>query len=254
MTESYITVAIGDKYEQMAENLRETLIKSGDNRPLYIVKEKDLNKEDEMFQTCSTEFEKFGTFPKITLHRYMKTDRVIFLDADVLCASDTQPVWDLFNKRNRATDCLGSHNCGYEPKFCEFFNKKFSKKLHFNHNGIIYYNRDRFTKKYSELIHDIWMNTRKYTGGNHPIYKNGRGDQLIYSIAKSLNQNKPLNLIDHPIMTFCTHGDYDYPRHVTNWPRDKSDKIFNTHIPFYHMFCKVNTKPYKTIYNTICNK
>ena len=63
-----------------------------------------------LFRSARTEFERYGTVPKITLNRYLPFDHNIFLDADSLPSGDTQNVWDLFKSKDQFILQIGIKN------------------------------------------------------------------------------------------------------------------------------------------------
>ena len=215
MTEGYLTIAIGEKYEFLANKLKNTLQKFDPSRELFILREENLVKDNYFFKSCKTDFERYGSYPKLTIPRFTPFDKTLFLDSDMLCASNPEFVWNFFKKRNKNLDCLGSYDRNYS--FKNKFEKKFKTKLFLNHGGLMYFDKTKDNTKIVKRISHIWNHISHYTCGHKLSYLNSRDDQLIYSIAKSLEKNRPANLIYHPVISFVSHDDLEFPRYKPNW-------------------------------------
>ena len=150
MSEGYLLIGIGEKYLKLANNLVETLRKFGDTRPVHIVEEVD--ESTELFKSCNTPFERYGTYPKIHLDQYLKFDHNIFLDADMLCVGDTQQVWDLFKSNDQYIQQLGRR---YDPHFMgHWYEHELGHTVPALHGGCIYINRNTLDPEFFPYMRD----------------------------------------------------------------------------------------------------
>jgi len=256
MKEGYVTIAIGSKYMDMAKCLEVTLKKYDPKRKLYIITEKDLDKNKIFYKSCTTTFERFGSFPKIWMHEMTPFKKSIFLDADVLCASNPNHVWNIFKDRGKYIDSLGAYKRNYH--FKNKFYEKFGKKLYLSHGGLIYIDKQKFDPSFMRTVKEIWYNIDEYLCGAGLSYHNSRDDQLIHSIAKSLHGNKPLPLVKNRVMTFVGKGDTIHPRYKPSWYACNKwydvDRTWPKPFPFYHMFNKKFADEYNSMFHKIIDK
>lgn len=246
-TEGYIFVAIGDRYLRMVENFITTLRHFGDERDVYVITEVD---DDELFRSARTEFERYGTVPKITLNRYLPFDHNIFLDADSLCIGDTQHVWDLFKSKDQFIQQIGIKN---DSTFhCHKYGKELGYPIPRVHGGCIYLNKNTIDESFFDWMQNVcFPNYEKILHSSPLNYKSSRPDQPIYAMAHGKWGLEPVELLETPIMTCLGVNEFlDLPmnrvqfKHRVGPPLDKN-------IPFAHMWAKIGTPVYNKVFKSI---
>lgn len=251
--EGYVTIAVGEKYEYMASKLKETLKKFDPGRELYIITDDVLDKECSHYKSCKTDFERYKSHPIINIFKYSPFNKTIFLDADLLCSCSPHNVWSIFKDRGRDVDCLGRYKKNYP--FKNEFENKFKVKLYWGHGGIMYFDRSKLDESFQKTLQTVWYNINDYLFGHCLYYRGSRDDQTVFSIAKSLHENYPLELVDYPIMSFVAHNDCDHPRYKPFWYACDNwydtDKNHDSQFVFYHMFNKNNIENYDMMFDKI---
>lgn len=248
MSEGYVLVALGAKYHQMVKNFVSTLRKYGDKRPVFIINEENLNSNTNLFRDCSSAFERYGTYPKITLDEYLPFDHNMYLDCDMLCGANTDHVWEYFKSSDNYVHQLGKYPSLWKPEFKDNFENMYSKKLYLCHGSLIYMRRGKeFTDFSSFMKDDVWNNYFKYNFNdinNHNSSRSGKTDQVIYSIASALMDIFPSDMMGHPFVTHVS-GPRTFngvgQRNV--YFRDEIS-TFNIDVPFFHMWDKVDSPNY----------
>jgi len=248
MTEGYIFVAIGEKYLKMVNNSIITLRHFGDNRDVFVLTEVD---NDELFRSARTDFERYGTVPKITLNRYLPFDHNIFLDADSLCIGNTQHVWDFFKSKDQFIQQIGIKN---DPTFhCHKYGKELGYPIPRVHGGCIYLNKNTLDQSFFEWMQNVcFPNYEKILHSSPLTYKSSRPDQPIYSMAYGKWGLTPVEVNECPIMTVI--GKNHVPTIPTYYTRffGKTWKTeFKNSISFAHMFEKQGTKIYEEVLRNI---
>lgn len=226
-TEGYVLIACGNEgYLEMANNLISTLRKHGDNRPVHIITEDQLDKDDPVFQDCKTPFEMYGTYPKINLDKFLMYDHTIFLDSDILCVGNTDHVWELFRSNEQYVQQLG------KPKPTkEEIKKNRAGHAPLVHGGVIYYNKKNLDPKFFEFLRDKFMD---YRGSKS--YKGSRTDQILYSGAFREFKFKPINIYNNPVMTVGHDVSIIKPPIYKVWFKRQNGPDLDTPIPFIHIF------------------
>jgi hypothetical protein len=256
-TEGYILIGIGEPYLKLATNLIHTLRKCGDTRDVHVITEPDL---DDLYNQANTNFERYGTVPKITLDRFLPFDHNIFLDADILCCADTEHVWDFFKSNTQFIQQLGTLNNSHMPMDNI---SKYEPELGFQipkvHGGVIYINKNTLNKDFFLWMREyVFPNFGKIIHSTPLVYKNSRPDQEIYSIAYGKFGLKVWEIWDHPIMTVLWDTEV-LPKTRVTFRTFKGPEL-NKEVPFAHIFkgkatekFKCDMPHYNEMYNNIMN-
>lgn len=250
-TEGYVLIAIGKRYEKLVENFFETLRHCGDQRSVYAITEPD---KDELYRSAKTDFERNGTIPKITLDRNLPFDHTIFLDADVLCAADTQHVWDYFRSNSQPIQCFGTEK--EIDRFWLSSDEQYRKDLGFTipkiHSGLMYFNRNELDPRFFSYMRDDVFPNFDSICHNHPpgfAYKGSRPDQEIYSIAMGKFGYHIPEIWEQNCITILKDS-CDLP--ITKpWFKYKHGNEGND-IPFLHIF-NTGSDHYRTMHTKILN-
>ena len=247
-TEGYIVIAIGEKYELMANNFINTLRRHGDNRDVYVITD---SSDEELYGQCVTDFERNGTLPKICLDKDLPFDHNLFLDVDMLCLADTQQVWDVLRATDQSILQMGVLN---DKQICDGVMIGNSSKFDWNEDpfrvqgGFIYLRKEGLNLEFFEWMrNEAFPNYDKYASSKR-YYKNSRTDQTLYSLAHCKFGIKPLEIFDYPFMTFLDscHNDNAPTNKVTYRNRQKT---FDRNVSFCHCMTKPGSMLYDKLYN-----
>ena len=264
MTEGYVLVAIGDKYLQLAQNLIETLRLHGDNREVFVLTEPDM---DDLYRSARTNFERFGTIPKITLNRYLPFDHNIFVDADCLCSASTDHVWEFFKSNDQFIQQFGTAK--NDPRFTLHNISQYEGELGYSipkvHGGIIYINKNTMNEDFFLWMQEeLFPNYLKYLHNTGYTYKGSRPDQEIYSLAHGKFGLHVWEIWEQDIISIISRAE-EIPVSKPFF-RGKFGEDMGRNIPFIHVFegdeglmlphdgtQKLAVSHYRKLYNDIIN-
>lgn len=250
--ESYLFLAFGRSYIFDCLDFIETKNHLNDKRPVSIVVSPDdydfavsLNKfktvhtydvkDHDLFNYCSTNFEKYCLLPRLELYKFLDTEYTIILDTDILYSFSADKVWDFFKKANQDFIMIGSENnphwhWGEWGNIC----KKNGIDCFETHGGLFFLKN---TKSIVEVFNSARYCFENYDSlGMRRKYQGGAVDEPCFAYAFSKNNIKPVNFGDFPIMTFnLSHQDEIPTKKLTESMQRKDMEDF---IPFIHMFEK----------------
>lgn len=247
-TEGYVVICIGAKYERMLHNFINTLRKNGDQRDVHVIT--DVSNEP-LFEHCLTDFERYGTLPKISLDKFIPFDHNIFLDIDMLCIGNTEPVWDLMKAQDVSQIQLGvpglheRDNALLQAAAAE---RGWSKPPTVQ-GGFIYLRKEGLNTDFFEWMrNEGFPNYSTYATDARP-YKNSRTDQELFALAHGKFGTKFLSMFEHPVMTFLDA----VPWHVDNAPTKRviyreMYKDQNEYVSFCHAMSKPGHPIYENMY------
>ena len=248
MTEGYVLIGIGEKYLKMVELFADTLRHHGDNRDIYVISD---TTDEPLFGECKTEFEKYGTLPKITLNKNLPFDHNIFLDADMLCIGNTEHVWDTVKSRDSFISQLGV------PDDFKHYGGRLAttaKDLGWQsipprvQGGFIYLRKEGLNEEFFDWMqNDGFVNYGDYC---EPGTFRGasRTDQVLYSLAHAKYGLSPIDMRENAFMTFldsCDTG--SVPTNVV-WFKSKPYPQDNK-VAFCHCMAKPGHPLYDRLYN-----
>jgi len=247
MTEGYIIIAIGKKYELMAQNFINTLRHHGDNRDVYCITDVS---DEPLFNDCLTDFERYGTLPKICLDKYLPFDHNLFVDVDMLCIGNTQQVWDELKSWDQSIIQMGVRD---DKTQLDGRLKGTAKKFGWYEDpfrvqgGFIYLRKEGLNYDFFNWMREEgFPNYDKYATSDR-VYKNSRTDQTLYCLAHSKFGIKPIEIFEYPFMTFLDfcHDDNAPTKRVTF--RNRS-VVFNSNVSFCHCMTKPGSPLYDKLY------
>jgi len=263
-SEGYLTIAFGEKYNKMAEALRDTLKANGDKRELFIVNEDVIDTSDPMWKDCKVNNEKYNCYPKITLNRYLPFKHNLFLDADMLCLSNTDHVWKYFKNQSQFIQHLGL------PKNDKTFRQlwgggkgrglpdKEIKKVHgFQvpriHGALTYLNKETLDPDFFKWMHEeMWWNYKKWTCGwmGRRAGKQNRSDQIMYTLAYGKFNLAPLPKFHQNFLTTLSYGRLKKRKHYkVHWRQRAHGPKSSIPIPFGHCGITRNKKHLENYHN-----
>jgi len=238
-TEGYVLVGIGEDYVNLCKNLIQTLRLNGDNRDVFVLTEPT---DDALTRSARTEFERFGTIPKITLDTYLPFDHNIFLDADSLCSANTDHVWEWVKSDDQFIKQVGTEerNSKYFPMDAIH---RYEEELGFSipkvHGGFIYLNKNTLNVDFFKWMREeAFPNYRKILHSTPLSYKRSRPDQEIFSLAHGKFGLKVWEIWDHPIITI-TRDVRTFPANYVHFGDrgvNRDGPHFDTPVPFIHVF------------------
>jgi hypothetical protein len=234
-TEGYIVIALGDKYKKLAEELIITLRKNKDEREVFIIDENVLDFNTELFHKCSVQYEKYHLYPKIMMDEYAPFDHNIYLDADNLCLSDTNCIWDYVKSQDqfilhRGLDYDHPVTQNWNKKMPERIYKKHGIKIPRIHGAFFYLNKNKCKKDFFNYLrteswdnYDDMVDSETY---NHrkDRQRKARSDQVMFAFAYEKFGLEPLDLYNSPIMTHITSKYHCNPPYYRVHFRDQYTK------------------------------
>ncbi|AIX42247.1 hypothetical protein Syn7803C16_28 [Synechococcus phage ACG-2014f] len=219
MTEGYVVIALGDKYVQLAKNFEDTLRQNGDNRPVHVVTEDMIDKDNDKYRDCDVPNERYNCYPKLHFNEYAIFDHSILIDADVLCVGDTQHVWDMCKEQEQF---ILHRGWGQVTKWNRELQKKVWDVHGFVppriHGAFCYLRKADINEDFFEFIqNNVWFQytewcTEDVKARHHRL---SRSDQVIYAIGYGKFDLMPCQLMEVPIMTHiltAAHSNPPYDR------------------------------------------
>lgn len=257
MSEGYVLIAIGNEYLLMVEKLIDTLRKQNDYRDVYVITEPD---EDDLYLSCRSDFERYGTIQKICLDQNLPFDHNIFLDSDILCASSTDHVWEWFKSNGQYIQQLGTERTDNPFQMSNLH--QYESELGFSipkvHGGVIYINKTTMDPEFFEWMRNVgFPDYEKILHNHHLSYKGSRPDQEIFSLAHGKFGLKVWEIWDHPVMTVAKETIELPQSHV--FFKNVHGPELDEQVPFVHVFkgsyngSKYNSPHYNELYNQIMN-
>jgi hypothetical protein len=265
MTKGYLFLALGKFYIDEVYNLVLTINKHNDNKPKSIVVLKEdleyansLNVFDrvlefqisELYNICTTEFEKYGSCPKLKIKDYLIYDETIVLDSDVLCICNTESLWDWLSTQSKDIVMLGFESdpewhWGNWGKVCE----SNGFEMPHTHSGFFY------LRKNSNLIEPFFRYATEAFLTYEKLhflkwFRGGKAEEPCFAYAHAKINLKPVDYREFPVMTFNLTKDQTIPTML----QATTGAILDGYIPFVHMFEKKDGENYKDIFERITKK
>lgn len=217
MSEGYVVIALGDKYIQLAKNFEDTLRQNGDNRPVHVVTEDMIDKDNDKYRDCDVPNERFNCYPKLHLNEYAVFEHNILIDADVLCIGDTQHVWDMCRNQSqfilhRGWEAITGWNRGLQTKVQEIHGFTPPRI----HGAFVYLRASEMNDDFFHWIqNDAWFEYTKWctedVKSRH--HRLSRSDQVIYALGYGKFGLLPCELMETPIMTHILTANHANPPH-----------------------------------------
>jgi hypothetical protein len=260
-SQGYVLIAVGQRYIDEVACLISTLRKQNDLRPITVIIDPDdvgyfvekntgasyteLRDVNGNFDLFLTDFERKGTYPKVSLFDFTVYDETIFLDSDVLCQYDTSKVWNFMGTQPQHIAMVGKK---YDPHWAageiESVIQKIGKHISHTHGGFVYFRKPQAKLMYDYFVETV-VNYNRWCGQRH--YKNSMPDEMLYAMVFSKFDYWPLEFDEFPIMTFNADPDGEFPSKLqTNIGKELDDFI-----PFIHMY---NRSSHGRVYNMIMEK
>lgn len=268
--QSYLLLCFGKKYINHAKDLVDTLRHFKDNRPInsvvspedydYATSLKLFDKvitydvtKHHLYSICITNFEKYGLLPRLELYKFVNTDYTMVLDVDILCAYNTDTLWEYLLNKNQTLVMIGSKNntswhWGKWGEVC----KKNNIKPQETHGGLFFID-NRNPKILKQIFQDAEYCFLNYDQlGLLRYYQGGTVDEPCFAYAFSKNNLIPVEFSEFPSITFNLQAIVDdIP--TKNMTESQQNRIMSNYIPFIHMFEKNDTINFKLLKQKILN-
>lgn len=260
-TEGYFLVALGDNYITESSMIVYTLRKFSDTRPVSVLvhPEKaehvrsiglfdrviEFNPSDEVWNDCSTDFEKYAVYPRINLDKYVCYERNIMLDTDVLCTHGTQRVWDLMDDRQIGTIGSAYDSEWHWGKIDEVI-EAYGKNIPAVHGGFFYFRKGPFLDDFMSYCREVFFRYDEYNCKR--LFRGGKVEEIILAIAHSKFDINPFEFHEN-IMGFCYEEKDQLPFYDVKYKVSKENK--KDIIPFAHMMDKFGGKNYNDLLKKI---
>jgi hypothetical protein len=267
MSQGYLLLALGKRYIDECVFLAKTLRRQDDWRPISLV----INPEDEYYAMskgdfdkiiyfnphgeiwtdCQNNFEKYCLYPRLYFSDYLPYDETIIVDSDVLCQYSTDYIWSYLSNRTSPIAMMGRL---YDPNWhwghIQTVWKSYGKHVPHVHGGFFYLRKDQILGEFFQYCRDAFWKYDEY--GCKRWYQNGRVDEIIFAIAHSHFNMKPIEFDDFPIMTFNYTPDMQIPSKLQTEGGQNIE--MNNYIPFVHMFDKMDGSNFQTLYKKIMHE
>jgi hypothetical protein len=264
MSQGYMFVAIGESYVNECYNLCLTIRKQWDNRPFSIVTSKEfvqyaeslsifdnvfpLKEEGEMWENCTSDFERYCLYPRITLNQYLVYDETINTDTDMLCQYPTDHVWSFCSNRTSPITTVGKpYDAQWHWGTIADVWKACNRHVPHVNGGFKYIRRGEMADAYYDICSQVFW---KYDElGCKRWFRNSRSEEMIFAIAHAFSSIMPVDFREFPIETFDYTPDMTIPSKMQH--EGSSPFELSGYPPFVHMPGKITCENYKWLFNTI---
>ena len=264
MTQGYLFVALGERYVRECYNLCLTIRKQNDERPMSILtgaadvayaESLDifdqviaLRTEGPVWDNCTSDFERYCLYPRITLNQYLVYDETITTDTDMLCQYSTEHVWSFCSNRTFPITAVGMP---YDPSW--HWNtiadvwQAFGKHVPHVNGGFKYIRKGEFTDSYYKFCEHAFWNYDSF--GCKRWFRNSRSEEMIFALAHAEAQMMPVDFREFPIETF----DYTPQDTIPSKMQYEGSNPFMLagYPPFVHMPDKIEGENYQWLLKTI---
>ena len=187
----------------------------------------------------------------MNLPDYLPYNETIIVDSDVLCQFSTDYIWWYLSNRTTPISMTGRI---FDPNWhwgqIQTVSSIFGKQIPHVHGGFFYLRKDPFLDEFFQYCREVFWKYDEY--GCKRWYQNGRVDEIIFAIAHSHFNMKPIEFDDFPIMTFNYTPDMKIPSKLQTEGGQNIE--MNNYIPFVHMFDKMDGSNFQTLYKKIMNE
>ena len=271
MREGYFLIALGKYYIDECTLLARTIRKTGDQRPIGLL----INPEDreyawnknifswpeivdfephgEIWNDCSTGFEKFCLYPRIHLEQYIPTtfDATIVVDSDVICQWNPAALWAHLNEYALPIRMLGrAIDLNWHWGHIQEVSAVYSKANHKNtliphvHGGFFYFKHDGFTDDFFRAARSMFWKYDEYKCRR--AFRGGRVDEILFGLVHSHFNIVPIEFDRLAAMAFNYTPEISIPSKLQT--EGGQNVELDEYIPFVHMFDKMNGRNYKALY------
>lgn len=260
----YFFIALGKYYIDECVLLVNTIRKQHDLLPVSLLIHKEdeeyarerglfdkfvyFEPNDDLWRDCTTGFEKYCLYPRINFDKYLPYDENIIVDSDVLCQYNPRKVWNFLSARDCSIGMLGRYN---DPRWhwgtISEVSQAYGKHVPHVHGGFFYLRKDIFLNEFFDCCREVFYKYDEYKCKR--AFRGGRVDEIIFAIAHSHFDMKPLEFDQFPVMTFNYTPDIEVPSKLQTEGGQNVDLV--DYIPFVHMFDKMVGSNFKSLYGKI---
>ena len=233
--EAYVCIAYGRKYVEEAERLLKSIKKFDTKRKFVLISNEQNNLFDESinidheFINEKNSHNKFCVLARIFTPKYIKYERFMMIDTDILCLNDPEYVWDLYNNGN-CFNCIGGRDGSkWHWGHINAINKKLNMNLKPMHGGVIYFNKKSpdFDKYFTDLLYAL--NNYDSLGFKRQFRNGAMTDEIVISYANTKNNISPFDFATHPVVSFTLSSKYSTDEKIVSW--GTKDTTFKTTTP-----------------------
>jgi len=267
LTQGYFLIALGKRYIDECYMLAETIGKQEDKRPISLL----IHPEDEeyakskfmfdqlihftpkdvLWKDCETSFEKFCLYPRVNFEKYLPYDENIIVDSDVLCQYSPENLWNYLSNQPLPIKMLGRLN---DPNWhwnsIEEVSKAYGQHVPHVHGGFFYLRKNSFLEQFFRYCRIVFYKYDEYKCKR--AFRGGRVDEIIFAIAHSYFNLKPMPFDSVPAMTFNYGLDIVIPSKLQT--EGGQNVELEDYIPFVHMFDKMEGSQFNSLYDKIMEK
>jgi len=266
MTQGYLFITLGKQYIDECNLLVDTIRKNNDQRPISLLihpEDEEYAKSfkrfdqlihfkpnDDIWQDCSTSFEKYCLYPRLKLKDYLVYDETIITDTDMICQYNADHVWTYLTNQSNPVRMLGRWN---DPKWhwgsINEVIRAYGKHIPHVHGGFFYLRKHDFLELFFEQCEKIFYKYDEYKCKR--AFRGGRVDEIIFAIAHSHFGMLPMPFDDYPIMSFNYSPNISVPSKLQT--EGSQNFVMRNYIPFIHMFDKMGGPNFSVLYNKVMN-
>lgn len=267
LTQGYFLIALGKRYIDECYMLAETIGKQGDKRPISLL----IHPEDEeyarssymfdqlihftpkdgLWNDCETSFEKFCLYPRVNFEKYLPYDENIIVDSDVLCQYSPERLWNYLSNQPLPIKMLGRFS---DPSWhwnsIGEVSKAYGQHVPHVHGGFFYLRKNSFLEQFFQYCRIVFYRYDEYKCKR--AFRGGRVDEIIFAIAHSYFNLKPVPFDSVPVMTFNYGLDIMIPSKLQT--EGGQNVELEDYIPFVHMFDKMEGAKFNSLYDKIMGK
>jgi len=264
MNQGYLLIALGQRYIDECLLLANTIRKVGDNRPISLLvhqqnveyaQSKSMFDEliifqpnDDLWKSCVTSFEKYCLYPRINFEKYIPYNETIIIDSDVLCQYNPEQVWKYMSYQPLSIRMLGRHNdSNWHWGHITEVSTLYGKHVPHVHGGFFYLRKGSLLNEFFDYCREVFYRYDEY--GCKRYFRGGKVDEIIFAIAHSYFDLLPIEFDEFPVMTFNYSEYIDIPSKLQTEANQNIELA--DYIPFVHMFDKMESSQFGSLYNKI---
>ena len=224
MNEGYVFIAYGEKYIKQSIEIVKSIKKFDAQRKFILISNVKLDLFDETidisdeFKNESNNHNKYCILARILTPKYIKLDKFLMIDTDMLCINNINNIWDEFNKSTNCCCCIGGRD-GKKWHWGEIenVNKYLKMDLKPMHGGLLFFNKKHknFNEYYNFLM-EAYFNYDKFKF-KRQFRGNAMTDEILFSYANAKLNYIPYDFVKYPFVSFNLNDNIDIKKKIVSW-------------------------------------
>ena len=223
--EVYVIIAYGEKYITQAENLVKSIMKFDTLRKFILISNishhnlfHEIINLDHEITNESNAFNKYCIKPRIIASKYIKYNKFVMLDSDMLCLTSPEYMWNIFKNNDNCFNCIGGRDGStWHWNTIDSVNQCNNMNMKPMHAGITFFNKasDSYSKYYEDLLYaytnyDLLNFKRKFRN-------NSMTEEIMFAYANDKNNIIPFDFILYPVVSFNLSDSYSPEDFIISW-------------------------------------